>query len=138
MAGTAYISAFDYNELKKNKKRQHKYGATRCVDKKYPGLRFDSKGEKGLYGELLLRQHAGEISELKTQVTVYLTEARIIYRPDFRFEEKGIQVYAEFKGFETASWRIKRKLWTVYGPGKLEIYKQAGKGSYLAETLIPK
>jgi len=46
--------------------------------------------------------------------------------------------WVEFKGFETASWRIKRKLWLHYGPGPLEIYKKGNNGVKLTETLTPK
>ena len=138
MGSKPSITPFDYNALKKGKKR-NKYGAKKVVDDpKYPGMRFDSQFEKRVYTELILREAQGEIHNIKTQVAVYLTDARILYRPDFTYELEGVTIYAEAKGFETAVWRIKRRLWKCYGPGILEIYKQRGKGTHLAETLTPK
>lgn len=96
-----------------------------------------SKLEAALYNLLKLREMAQELTELKTQVQVYLTRARIIYKPDFSYYEGGILTYAESKGFETPEWRIKRRLWKCYGPGKLLVYKGSYKRLYLHETIIP-
>jgi hypothetical protein len=51
--------------------------------------------------------------------------------------KSGEFVWAEAKGFETDPWKIKRKLWQYYGPGKLEIYKGSAKSFKLYETVIP-
>lgn len=58
------------------------------------------------------------------QPKVYMTDARILYKPDFKcFDSKeGISFYVEAKGFETAVWKIKKRLWREYGPARLEIY----------------
>jgi predicted nuclease of restriction endonuclease-like RecB superfamily len=98
------------------------------------GYSFASKGESGLFLFLKAMEQGGEISELRTQETVYLSRARIIYKPDFSFLKDGIKEYAEYKGFETPEWRIKRRLWMSYGPGTLYIYKG---NCNLHETLTP-
>jgi len=105
---------------------------------KVGGKNFQSKGEAGLYEYLLLRQKNGEIEEIQTQVQVYLTDARILYKPDFTFIEDGIQKWAEYKGFETAIWRIKRRLWMHYGPGILEVWKGYYPRLTCVETIEPK
>ena len=65
------------------------------------------------------------IEVLQCQAQVKLTLAEIIYKPDFKCCDKrtGEVFYVEAKGFETPEWRIKRRLWMYYGPGRLEIYK---------------
>ena len=74
---------------------------------------------------------------MKHQDHVYLTAARICYIPDFRFfdvNDNEIQ-WAESKGFETSDWKIKKRLWAYYGPGKLHIYKGTAKRINLVETV---
>lgn len=95
-----------------NKKTSHK------------GFSFASKAEAGLYDQLKLREMAGEIREIKVQDTVYMTRARIAYIVDFSFINcaTGVKEYAEYKGFETAVWAIKKRLWKYYGAGILTIY----------------
>ena len=96
---------------------------------------FDSKGEANHHAGLALREKAGEISGLKTQVQVHLTDARILYKPDFFYFDNSLEecVWEEYKGIETPVWRIKRRLWKVYGPGRLRVVYSSGK----MEELIP-
>lgn len=108
----------------------------------HAGYSFASKAEASLFDYLSLRQKAGEISDLKTQPSVYMTKARILYKPDFSFVENGKTVYAEMKGFETPVWRIKRRLWlSGYGPAKLQVFYPGIRNSEiqpkLREELIP-
>lgn len=105
----------------------------------HAGLSFHSKAEASLYDELYLMQQAGLIRELKCQDTVYLTRARIMYKPDFSAFDVGSneKVYYEFKGYETPEWRIKKRLWKEYGPGRLKIYKGSAKKIYLVEEIVP-
>jgi len=104
----------------------------------HDGRMFDSKSELSMYEMLKLRVKAEDISELECQVSVYLTDARILYRPDFKWLEDGEPVWGEMKGIETPTWRIKRRLWKAgYGPGKLEVWKMNRRGPFLFETLIP-
>lgn len=88
------------------------------------GHSFASKAEALLFDYLKIKEMNGEIKDLRAQISVYLTKARIQYKPDFEYFDiqKSEMVWAEMKGFETPSWRIKKKLWPYYGPGTLLIY----------------
>jgi hypothetical protein len=99
---------------------------------------FASKFEASVYNWLKLREKNGEIHSIKCQETIYLTLAQIVYKPDFSFitNDSKQKIWAEAKGFETAEWRIKRKLWIYYGPGPLEIYKGSHDNFRLSETLF--
>lgn len=102
------------------------------------GRKFDSRAEGTLYQYLKLLVDAKEISDLQCQVSVYLTDARILYKPDFKFVRDGKEIYAEMKGIETSSWRIKRRLWMHYGPSTLEVWNHSkSRGCVLKETIEP-
>lgn len=132
------------------KLRGHKYGAQKTSKSNWIGqettrvvgeqiYKFASKAEAHLFDWLMLRQQNGEISNLKTQVSVHMTKARILYKPDFSFEEEGETVFAEMKGRESEKWRIKRRLWMAgYGPAKLQVYKKIGGNLLLTEEITPK
>lgn len=92
---------------------------------KHDGFTFGSKLEKSLYDLLRLMERAGEIKDLKCQDHVYLTRARYHCIPDFRAFEvrRGYHVWYEAKGFEQERFLITKKLWSVYGPGPLVIFK---------------
>ncbi len=101
------------------------------------GRSFSSKLERAIYEMLKQGVLDGRYSELQCQDHVYLTEARILYIPDFKvFDEiKKAPRWIEAKGFETDVWRIKRRLWVHYGPGPLDVYKGSEKAFKLTETL---
>lgn len=80
----------------------------------------------------------GEISDLRCQHSVYLTDARIQAIIDFSFIRGGELIYCEAKGFPTDVWRLKKKLWKQYGPGPLEIWVGTAKNFRLDETIIPR
>lgn len=94
----------------------NKYNAVRTeVD----GILFHSKGEARRYGELKMLERAGEISDLELQPEFVLLDGfvrdgkriqAIKYRADFKYVEDGVVVIEDFKGKETAEFRIKRKL----------------------------
>jgi hypothetical protein len=113
--------------------RRNKYG-----NKKSGG--FSSKLENSLHGLLLLREKAGELEDIKLQHVVLLTEAKIKYIADFSAIDTatGKRIYFESKGFKTAVWAIKKRLWAYYGPGPLEIYEGSYKNPIHVETVIPK
>lgn len=106
-----------------------------------PGHWFDSRLEKALFDRLSLQERGGEISDLSHQPgTVFLSKARIQYRPDFRFtntQTKEVE-YAEAKGFANDKWPLKKKLWKHYGPAPLHIYMGSATRLTLVETIIPK
>lgn len=106
----------------------------------HAGYSFASQFECAVFNLLLLREKAGEIRDIQCQDHIYLTEARICYIPDFKFVDLQTNnfAWAEAKGFETDVWKIKKRLWEHYGPGRLEIYKGNAKKVFLKETVIPK
>lgn len=115
----------------------HKY---RAKATSIAGYSFQSKGETKLFELLKLRELAGEISDIQVQDHVYLTKARILYIPDFKFFDHGLGDFswAEFKGYPTDVWAIKRRLWMHYGPGTLTIWKENRQGLFEFETIKPK
>jgi hypothetical protein len=116
------------------RKRPQKYDAQRMY---HAGYSFASRGESECFSMLRLLERAGKIRNLRTQITVYLTRARIAYKPDFQFEDLELNetVFGEYKGFETPEWRLKRRLWISYGPGRLRVYK--GYPPTLHEEIVP-
>lgn len=103
------------------------------------GYTFDSKLESALY--VYLKSLEGtELEFLECKPNVHLTRARILMIPDFKAFDLALQeeVYFEAKGFETEKWILKRKLWTVYGPGRLRVYKGSAERFRLVEEIIPK
>ena len=104
------------------------------------GRRFDSQLERSTYLWLKAREQAGELVIEACQDAIYLTDARILYRPDFRVRDaQTSEVYwVEAKGFETSDWRIKRRLWIAYGAGRLVIVKGSGARLRVHEELVPK
>jgi Protein of unknown function (DUF1064) len=91
--------------------RSAKYGnvLTASAD----GKTFASKREARRYGELLLRERAGEIVGLATQVPFDLLVNGIKvcrYVADFVYFEGERYVVEDSKGCKTAVYRLKRKL----------------------------
>ncbi len=98
----------------------------------YMGIEFDSQLEANRYGELVLMQRAGEISELRRQVEYELIpsqrepdtvgprggikkgkviERAVCYIADFVYKDKqGNTVVEDTKGVITPDYTIKRKL----------------------------
>lgn len=101
---------------------------------------FPSKFEAAVYEYLLFRELAKEISEIKRQQTVYLTDAKIAYKVDFSYHDLKSEktIWVEAKGFPTDVWRLKKRLWAIYGPGPLEIFTGNYKKPSLTETILPK
>lgn len=110
--------------------KRHKYGAQRTGN-------FSSKLESAVHDILVLRERAGEITDIKCQVQVELSAAKIIYKPDFSYVDiqTGVTRYAEAKGFVTPEFNLKKRLWKAYGPGPLEIYKGDYRRPSLAEIV---
>lgn len=102
------------------------------------GYSFASKLEAAVFDHLKLLEKAQELVFVRTQPQIYLTEAKLGYRPDFEVLIGGKQTYIEAKGFESERWLIIRKLYAYYGPAPLHIYKQSGKNIRLVEIITPK
>lgn len=121
---------------KKAYKKKSRYGNVKVV---YNGIKFDSIGESHCYQFYELQQRAGEIAELKTQPKTYLTDAKILYKPDLVFKDlkTGKIVYVDYKGRRTTAFQIKRRLWKYYGPGTLILCDGYGLNIRIIETIIP-
>jgi len=98
--------------------KRHKYGAKKIeVD----GHVFPSKKEGRRYLQLKAMQQAGEISGLELQPEFELLPAfrdvtgerhrAIKYRADFKYRDSsGVIIIEDTKGYQTAVFKIKRKL----------------------------
>ena len=87
--------------------------------------RFDSKGEAVRYAELVLLERAGEITELRRQVPLYLYGkdlpiaypsgriARVVV--DFAYKDAGGQRYEDFKGKQTAMSKLQHAILRAQG-----------------------
>lgn len=113
-----------------NPEKKSKYSSAKTnVD----GITFDSKKESEFYAELKLRERAGEITHLRLQPRYLLQEAfkydgkqyrEIEYVADFEYIENGVTVVVDVKGFRTAVYMIKRKLF---------LYKYGDKVKFIEE-----
>lgn len=84
------------------------------------GITFDSMKEYRRHCELTLLQRAGEITDLRRQVSFELIPTQKIdgkvaeraanYIADFVYKEKGVMVVEDTKGFRTKDYILKRKL----------------------------
>lgn len=113
------------------------YQKFRAQKVSHDGRNFSSKLEAAVYHLLKLREKAKEIEFVDHQSHVYLTKAKVHFIPDFRIFDYKLNdfVWVEAKGVELPTWRIKRRLWPFYGPGRLEVYKGNHNKVYLHETL---
>lgn len=109
--------------------RRHKFGAKPSFD----GVRhWASQAERAYYGELLLREKAGDVRDIECQPVVDLV-AGIRFKPDFRFYEcggdhrPGRYVYVDVKGVITEAAALKFRLWKAFGPSVLRIVKRGSK-----------
>ena len=101
------------------------------------GYSFGSKLEAAVFDQLKLMEAAGEIKIVRTQASVYMTPAKILYKPDFECLDLRTDktFYVEAKGFETPVWRIKYRLWPHFVEADLHIYKGTHSKPYLDEVL---
>lgn len=113
-----------------NPEKKSKYSSAKTD---LDGIAFDSKKEAEFYAELKLRERAGEISHLRLQPRYLLQEAfkhdgkqyrEIEYVADFEYIENGITVVVDVKGFKTAVYMIKKKLF---------LYKYGDKVKFIEE-----
>lgn len=96
--------------------------------------------ETSVCAMLQRREREHEIVLEQVEDHVYLTDARILYIPDFRCRnvKTCLSFYVEAKGFETPEWRIKRRLYQHYGRHPLEIWMGTAARPFLKEIIIPK
>ena len=86
----------------------------------YNGVIYHSHKERSYAQELDLRVKAGELKEWKRQVPIDLVVNGIKicrYYIDFvEIDPKGNETYVEIKGYETAVWRLKWRLFDALFP----------------------
>lgn len=121
------------------RKSFHKYKAKRTT---INGKSFPSQLEANLYATLLRLEEKKEIKDLQLQDSVLLVDAkkpinRIRCKIDFKATHcvSDMPVWFEAKGIETDRWRLVKKLWRAFGPGRLEVWKGSGKSLFLAEVI---
>jgi len=102
------------------------------------GKRFDSPSESQYYSylKLLSTEARSGIKLLELQPKVYLTDAKILYKPDFLIEENGEKIYIDVKGVSTPTFKIKLRLWKHYAEGKLRIVKKDRRGFRVTDEIL--
>lgn len=102
--------------MKNSRSRFRKFGNVKTI---VDGDLFDSKAEAKNWQWLKIRERAGEISDLKRQVTYRLEiNGQLICKiiPDFEWTENGQTITADCKGMILPEFRIKAKLFrAIYG-----------------------
>ena len=96
---------------------RNKYGAQKTT---VDGVTFDSKGEADRWCDLRILERAGDIVDLRRQVTFPLKIGDVLvckYIADFVYAIPGQEfVVEDFKGHRTDVYRLKAKLFlAVYG-----------------------
>lgn len=108
-------------------RRRSKYKAVRTNG-------FDSKGEAARAKILQTREAHGLIRDLEYQPKVYLSAAKILYKPDFAYTQAdGVRVCEDYKGMQTPVFRLKARLWKFYGPCPLLLSDKRG----VFDTITP-
>jgi len=114
----------------RRKGRKNKLGAKKVT---IDGHKFPSKLEAAVYVMLKRKFNDGLLLGIELQDKVYLTDAKILFKPDFKVTAlDGSVHWVEAKGLEMPVYAIKKRLWKHYGPGDLHIYK----GSYVNPKLV--
>lgn len=99
---------------------RHKY---RAVPTETDGIKFASKAEARYYGNLKLRQQAGEVVMFLRQVPFHLPGG-VKYVADFmEFLANGEVRVVDVKGMETPTFRAKRKMVEAVYPVRIEVAK---------------
>ena len=96
-------------------RRKNKYGAKKTT---VDGITFDSKWEAQRWGELQAMARGGYIIDLERQVKydIFVNDHKIgSYIADFRYKQVDDygtekEVVEDAKGFETADFKLKKKL----------------------------
>lgn len=104
------------------------------------GITFDSKAEAEFYQYLrfLERKSKGQLEIISMQPKVYLTEAKILYKPDFLIREINDLVYIDVKGMTTPVFNLKARLWVHYGAGLLRLVKKKGRDFEIIKEIYTK
>jgi len=88
--------------------------------------RFDSKGELRRWNQLKLLHRAGEIQDLRRQVSYDIEVLGLHicrYVADYTYTDGGRKVVEDFKGVRTDTFRLKKKLMkAVHG---IDVYESS-------------
>lgn len=111
------IEEYKAYQEKHNSGGKSKYGNTRT---EYNGILYDSAKEAGRALQLDMLQRAGKVSNVKRQVSIPLMVNGVkvaTYRADFIYtdNETGVQVIEDVKGYETAIFKLKKKILEANG-----------------------
>ena len=102
------------------RRNRHKYHAVRT---EVHGQKFDSKAEARYFGELKLRQKAGEVVFFLRQVPFHLP-GNVVYRCDFQeFLSVGSVRFVDVKGAVTQLFTMKKKQVETLYPITIEVVK---------------
>lgn len=99
----------------------NKYGAKKF---ELDGIKFDSKAEANAYYHLKLMERGNLINIIEIHSPVSMTLANIKCKIDFKVKDLHTAeiYYIEVKGRSARDWIVKKNLWRVYGPARLEIW----------------
>lgn len=102
------------------KRLRHKYGAKPTT---VNGRRYDSKAEARYAQALEMRRRAGEVVMYLEQVPIRLPGGTT-YRCDFVvFEASGEVRFVDVKGYETETFRIKKREIEALYPIEIEVVR---------------
>lgn len=99
--------------------RRFEYSKYRNKKIEIDGIKFDSKKEHKRYEELKLLKEQGIILNLQLQPKFLLQESfkkngktyrKIEYIADFMYEENGVKIVEDVKGWQTDIFKLKLKL----------------------------
>ena len=93
-------------------------------------IKFDSIAE-GEYYLYLKKQNL----RFELQPKIYMTRARILYKPDFKVYEGDSFYYVDVKGMKTPVFNLKARLWKHYGDGVLKLVKKNGREFFIEKIL---
>lgn len=117
------------------------WGRSKYGNKKveHAGRSFASKLEASGFDMI---QNRKDIKLRRQQAHIKLSKADILYIADFECDDLTSNIqdalrYIETKGFETPEWKLKKRLYRIYGKWPLEIWIRKGKGIFLDEIIYP-
>lgn len=101
-------------------------------------MKFDSIGEADHYIVLEYMEKAGDVVILGRQEKIYLSDAKILYKPDFTIYDikKNETYWIDYKGATTQSFQLKKRLWKSNGPGRLTLVNGRGFRFNISEEII--
>ena len=98
--------------------KKQKYGNTKVIE---DGVTLDSNREAKHWKELRLLLKAGKIQALARQVE-FILPGGIVYKADFTYFENGEYKVVDAKGYQTAEYKMKKKLMAERGYSIQEIW----------------